>query len=297
MGTGSSSSCTGSCGRRVSRRSPPARTTTSPCRRSGSRRTPTRSAGRTSDTPTSTASRSRPSTGCARRASSPRTSASRSSTPPRSHRSPPSSSRRTTSASARRTNGRSWPTSNASWPPCRTTTSPCSGTSPWRSGCWRAGSPSSRSPRGWPAASTGYLATSRSGSTSCYGDYEHHHFAEPASLQVQVDLANAVSATAARPVDWYSFTVPQYQRDPAYFAPLQGLRPDTGTEIYFALVPYHPDKQEAGTTAEQVGLIDRILGTRSWGICTECGMGRAQPHEVPLLLDAHREILAGAARG
>jgi hypothetical protein len=45
-----------------------------------------------------------------------------------------------------------------------------------------------------------------------YGDYQHRHFAEPGTLQVQVDLANAVSSAAARAVGWYSFTVPQYQR-------------------------------------------------------------------------------------
>ncbi len=130
----------------------------------------------------------------------------------------------------------------------------------------------------------------------CYGDLQHRHFAEPGSLQIQVDLANAVSSAAARPVDWYSFTVPQYQRDPAFFAPLKELRSDTGRELYFALVPYYPDEQEPGTTNEQIGLIDRNLGPRAWGICTECGMGRAEPEEIPVLLDTHREILANAAR-
>ena len=34
-------------------------------------------------------------------------------------------------------------------------------------------------------------------------------------------------------------------------------------------------------------------GTREWGICTECGMGRAGREEMPVLLDLHRQILAG----
>lgn len=33
-------------------------------------------------------------------------------------------------------------------------------------------------------------------------------------------------------------------------------------------------------------------GPREWGVCTECGMGRADPEEVPELLDLHREIIA-----
>jgi selenocysteine lyase/cysteine desulfurase len=47
------------------------------------------------------------------------------------------------------------------------------------------------------------------------------------------------------------------------------------------LVPYHPDDQAPGTTAEQIEHIDTALlnspaGARHWGICTECGMGRVE---------------------
>jgi hypothetical protein len=50
-------------------------------------------------------------------------------------------------------------------------------------------------------------------------------------------------------------------------------------------------------TGDQVRLIDAALaaspgGSRAWGICTECGMGRAGREEVPGLLDLHREIVA-----
>jgi hypothetical protein len=92
--------------------------------------------------------------------------------------------------------------------------------------------------------------------------------------------------------------VPQYQRSAEYFAPLCELRVPTETELNFALVPYHVANQEQGTTSEQVRLIDEYLanttgGSRSdWGICTECGMARAEREEVPQLLDLHREILA-----
>jgi hypothetical protein len=131
----------------------------------------------------------------------------------------------------------------------------------------------------------------------CYGDYGHQHFTEPESLQTQVDLLNAVADGAQRPVSWASFTVPQARDDAAYFAPLRDLRVGPETELYFALVPYHPDEQPAGTTAAQVERIDAALaespgGGREWGICTECGMGRVRAGDVPRLLDLHREILA-----
>ena len=129
----------------------------------------------------------------------------------------------------------------------------------------------------------------------CYGDYEHGHFKEPESLELQVRVANQVSADASRAVSWYSFTVPQYQADPAYFAPLAELTVGDETEISFALVPYHPEQQEAGVTERQVAEIDRQLGDRRWGVNTECGMGRCEREEVTSILDLHRHIVAGAA--
>lgn len=132
----------------------------------------------------------------------------------------------------------------------------------------------------------------------CYGDYQHRHFKEPQSLALQVDVANHVDSTAGRQVNWLAFTVPQYQRDPSFFAPLADLDVGRDTELYFALVPYHPSQQEPGTTAEQVRLVDAHLrkledgGSKEWGVCTECGMARADHDEIPDLLDLHAEILA-----
>lgn len=128
----------------------------------------------------------------------------------------------------------------------------------------------------------------------CYGDYHHQHFKEPESLAMQVTVANSVSVGARRPVNFIAFTVPQYQREESYFEPLAGLDVSATTELYFALVPYHPEHQADGTTAQQVRLIDAHLGERAWGICTECGMARAEREEIPILLDLHRTILESA---
>ena len=131
----------------------------------------------------------------------------------------------------------------------------------------------------------------------CYGDYGHQHFKQPESLQMQVNLVNAVTSAAQRTLNFVSFTVPQGRNDSAYFEPLSGLTTGADTELYFALVPYHPDDQAPGTTAEQIEHIDAALinssrGTRHWGICTECGMGRVDAEDVPRLLDLHSQILA-----
>ncbi|MGH9120289.1 MAG: hypothetical protein ACRD0A_21200 [Acidimicrobiales bacterium] len=126
----------------------------------------------------------------------------------------------------------------------------------------------------------------------CYGDYHHQHFQEPESLAMQVEVLNRTTAAATRRIDFVAFTVPQYQREPSYFEPLASLEASPDTGLFFALVPYHPDTQPEGTTAEQVSLIDGHLGDRPWGICTECGMARAERDEIPTLLDLHREIIA-----
>jgi hypothetical protein len=130
----------------------------------------------------------------------------------------------------------------------------------------------------------------------CYGDYGHEHFKQPESLDLQVRVLNAVSAAASRPLSFVSFTVPQYQRDESYFAPLVELAIDPATELNFALVPYHPADQAAGTTSDQVRLVDAALaaspgGHRDWGVSTECGMGRADRADIPRLLDLHEEII------
>jgi methionine synthase II (cobalamin-independent) len=128
----------------------------------------------------------------------------------------------------------------------------------------------------------------------CYGDYGHQHFKQPESLALQVRVLNAVTAAASRHVSFVSFTVPQHRRDAGYFAPLTTLAADADVELNFGLVPYHPADQPQGTTAEQIRLIDAALrGGRAWGICTECGMGRARREEIPGLLDLHQEIIAG----
>jgi hypothetical protein len=134
----------------------------------------------------------------------------------------------------------------------------------------------------------------------CYGDWGHQHFKQPESLALQIRVLNAVTAAAGRTVSFVSFTVPQDQRAESYFAPLAGLDTGPDTELNFGIVPYHPGDQAPGTTSDQERLIDAALadspsGTRDWGVCTECGMGRAGREEMPVLLDLHRQILAGGA--
>jgi hypothetical protein len=105
-------------------------------------------------------------------------------------------------------------------------------------------------------------------------------------------VSNAVVAASGRTVNWLAYTVPQNRSDAAFFEPLRDLNVSPETELYFALVPYHPAEQEPGTVDAQVQLVDSHLPSAEWGICTECGMARAERDDVPVLLDLHREIIA-----
>ena len=134
----------------------------------------------------------------------------------------------------------------------------------------------------------------------CYGDYGHQHFKQPESLQMQVDLVNAVTSAAQRPLNFVSFTVPQGRNDVAYFEPLGGLKTGPETELYFALVPYHPDDQAPGTTAEQIENIDAVLinspgGAPPLGHLHRVRDGPRRRRDVPRLLDLHSQILASSS--
>ena len=127
----------------------------------------------------------------------------------------------------------------------------------------------------------------------CYGDAGHRHFMQPTSLATQVRLTNALTQRPGRPPAWVSFTVPQDRADEDYFAPLAELRSPAGHGDLLragALPPRRP----AGGPHRGPGPPDRPAlpaAAGPWGVCTECGMGRAERADVPRLLDLHRQIL------
>lgn len=132
----------------------------------------------------------------------------------------------------------------------------------------------------------------------CYGDLGHRHFTEPQSLDTQVRVASEVSAQCLRPVNWFSFTVPQGQCHESFFEPLHQLRVWPGSALYFGLVPYHPAADALSLADKQLDILDKYLGGAAtgsrridWGISTECGMGRVETDDVFTLLDLHRQIL------
>src|SRR5215470_7085931 len=119
----------------------------------------------------------------------------------------------------------------------------------------------------------------------CYGDVQHRHFTEPADATKLVEIANALSASLGRPLNWLHVPVPRARTDDAYYAPLRELRLRPETELYLGVVHY-TDGVEG--TARRIEAARRFIS--GFGIATECGWGRRAPSTLAELLRIHREL-------
>jgi ubiquinone/menaquinone biosynthesis C-methylase UbiE len=119
----------------------------------------------------------------------------------------------------------------------------------------------------------------------CYGDVQHRHFTEPGDAGKLVDIANALSASLGRALNWVHMPVPRERTDEAFYAPLQELRLRPETELYLGVV-HHTDGIEG--TARRIQVARRF--SPGFGIATECGWGRRAPATLDALLRFHREL-------
>lgn len=119
----------------------------------------------------------------------------------------------------------------------------------------------------------------------CYGDVEHQHFVQPADTEKLAAVANGVSEGVGRPIQWLHLPVPRDRSDEAYFAPLRGLRLQSGTELYLGLV--HLTDGVAGTEA-RIAAAQEIVA--EFGVATECGFGRRPAETIPALLEVHASV-------
>lgn len=128
----------------------------------------------------------------------------------------------------------------------------------------------------------------------CYGDIrkfdperETHHFIEPKDMGILVSVANEICALTQRSVNWVHMPVPRDRTDESYFAPLRELKLKPETVLYLGLVHQRDGVEGA---LRRISTAKRFY--RSFGVATECGMGRRPRETIPALLDLHREIAA-----
>jgi hypothetical protein len=119
----------------------------------------------------------------------------------------------------------------------------------------------------------------------CYGDFEHAHFKQPVDTGRLVDIANALSAGVNRPLTWIHLPVPRDRADVAYFAPLGDLALQDHTELYLGLVHFGDGIEGA---ERRIAAASSVVP--SFGVATECGMGRRPPEQVLPLLDIHAAV-------
>ncbi len=124
----------------------------------------------------------------------------------------------------------------------------------------------------------------------CYGDMDHEHFKQPEDAGKLADIANALSAGVDRSLDWVHLPVPRDRSDAAFYEPLADLSLHDETDLFLGLV--HFTDGTAGTK-QRIEAANPIVG--SFGVATECGMGRRKPDTVVPLLGIHAEVAGPAA--
>jgi hypothetical protein len=126
----------------------------------------------------------------------------------------------------------------------------------------------------------------------CYGDVgvstkelETKHPIEPKDLGVLVAFANDLCTLIKRPLNWVHMPVPRNRDDAAYFAPLEDLQLKPGMRLFLGLV--HQFDGLDGATRRAIAAREFYP---SFGVGTECGMGRRSSADIPELLDLHHQV-------
>ncbi|KAI5357520.1 Putative UROD/MetE-like superfamily protein [Septoria linicola] len=114
---------------------------------------------------------------------------------------------------------------------------------------------------------------------NCYGDMDHKHWHEPASLAVVVERQKLVTEASPRKINWSHMPVPKSAVErpevglDKYLSPLHALRSvleKNGTELYLGCVHEH----EPQLTKQIIEAAERVVPGLQFGVGTECGGGR-----------------------
>ena len=129
----------------------------------------------------------------------------------------------------------------------------------------------------------------------CYGDLGHKHFIEPRDMGLMVDVANRVMSGTRRKINWIHMPVPKERVDEAYYEPLKWLNDAEGMELYLGVVHY--DDLEG--TKKRLSCAARALEGKniSFGVASECGMGRTPPTHLNSILEISKAVSAPYSAG
>lgn len=124
----------------------------------------------------------------------------------------------------------------------------------------------------------------------CYGDFGHKHFIEPVDASLLAEIANELLTKVDRTVNFIHMPVPKQFQDETYYLPLQkvaGLFKEKDTTLFLGLVHWN----DLDGTKARVASADKVLGSDiSWGVATECGIGRTPKEHLAGILEITREV-------
>jgi SAM-dependent methyltransferase len=118
----------------------------------------------------------------------------------------------------------------------------------------------------------------------CHG-HERHHRERPYDAQPLVEMANALSLSLSRSLDWVHLPVEEGRVDVRFFEKLAGLALRPETQLYLGLL--HPSDGIAGAEARIVAA-QRFV--HDFGVATDCGWSRHRTREVEWLIELHRAV-------
>jgi SAM-dependent methyltransferase len=118
----------------------------------------------------------------------------------------------------------------------------------------------------------------------CHG-HERHHRERPYDAQPLVEMANALSLSLSRSLDWIHLPVEEGRVDVRFFEKLAGLALRPETQLYLGLL--HPSDGIAGAEARIVAA-QRFV--HDFGVATDCGWSRHRTREVEWLIELHRAV-------
>lgn len=120
----------------------------------------------------------------------------------------------------------------------------------------------------------------------CYGDYDGKHTVEPVDGTKLTEMANIVTASSSRQLQFLHMPVPIERDDDAYFAPFDGLDLHPTTSVFLGLI-HHAD----GVEGAQRRMAAAAPYVPTFGVSTECGIGRIHTvSEVETIFDIHAQL-------
>lgn len=114
----------------------------------------------------------------------------------------------------------------------------------------------------------------------CYGDLVHEHFIEPQDMGLLTKVANRLTETLDRPIGWFHMPCPKDRVDEDYYKPLEQLSIGANTKLFLGLV--HPHDRQG--TLERIATAQKAF-RRTFGVATECGMGRTPPSDIDSIFE------------